>query len=159
MSVKYTMVNINRQSFFDFAFVRSNMWRFLEGMDPLSDGGTPPTGEMPALATRAILIKDLEMSYTDSSGEQHSSSKSTNISGGGSYGFGPFKVEGSASHDNTSNEGGESGSSMNQTLGTDGMQLIGYLCTMLPKAPNPLDNDAVTWSVPDIADEFLEAAE
>jgi len=155
------MVNINRQSFFDFAFVRSNMWRFLEGMDPLSDEGTPPVGEMPALATRAILIKDLEMSYIDASGEQHSTNSGTNVSGGFSAGFDPFgSANGSFAHDNSSSEGGTSGSHMNQTLGTDSMQLIGYLCTMLPKAPNPLENDAVTWSVPDIADEAtLEAAE
>lgn len=148
-SCEYTMVNIDRGSFFDRAFVQSNMWRFPQGMDPISDGGTPPTGQMPAITTRAILVRNIEMRISFRKGEAERFAEATQISGGGGVAYGPFALRGSHSVD----EGEQSSSSSNQgqmqTLRSEGMMIAGYMCDTLPLSPNPLDDDAITWGAPD----------
>ena len=146
---EYTMVNIDRGSFFDRAFVQSNMWRFPQGMDPISDGGTPPKGQMPAITTRAILVRNIEMRISFHKGEADRFAEASQTKGGGAVAYGPFVMRASHAVDQ-----GESGSSQSkegqvQTLRSDGMMIAGYMCDTLPTSPNPLEDDAVTWGAPD----------
>lgn len=150
-SCEYTMVNIDRGSFFDRAFVQSNMWRFPKGMDPISDGGTPPKGQMPAITTRAILVRNIEMRISFHKGEAERFAEATQVSGSGTVAYGPFAL--TASHSENKGSGGSSGkrSGQVQTLRSDGMMIAGYMCDTLPLSPNPLDDDALTWGAPDTA--------
>ncbi|MBT8410819.1 MAG: hypothetical protein KJP02_03345 [Octadecabacter sp.] len=148
---EYTMVNIDRGSFFDRAFVQSNMWRFPDGMDPISDGGEPPTGQMPAITTRAILVRNLEMRISFRKGEASKFAEASQTSGGGGVAYGPFVMRASHSVDEGESGGASSREGQVQTLRSEGMMIAGYMCDTLPMSPNPLDDPAVTWGAPDIA--------
>lgn len=137
------------------AFLTSHYWRFdqdnvvVKG-ERLSDGGTPPTGKMPAIATSAIFVRKLSLSF----GENHefqdyvNNTRQQATSAGGFFAFGPFFAGGRGAHrsgsGNTQRDYGFKFE--NNTMAIDGMQLIGFKCHVLPKSPDPSpDIPATAW--------------
>lgn len=121
------------------AYLASKAWRFDQNNPEakgqmLSDGGKPPKGMIPAYPTAMLCVKDLELTMSNTSAMSEFTSSS--ISGGGFVGYGPFAIGGNYSK-------GKSTSKSNyhwdgQTMKVDGMQVIGFKCHILPKAPDPL---------------------
>lgn len=152
LTMSYTMPTIERGAGFDRSFLQSQMIRLPDGMAPISDGGSPPKGQLTALPTRALFVRDVVMEIFLSEGESqrfHEWSKSKGKGGFSIMGIG----FGGASHERSSSEGGStwSRSRGSQTLRIDGIQMAGFLCDILPKCPVPLDDPDITWEAPDIS--------
>ena len=123
---------------FHLDYVKSGFWRFVPDNAEvknslLSDGATPPDGLMPAITTECIFVKDLVLHF----GNSHSDylRKRESASGGGGISIGPFW--GGGSHSNTSDERNYNADWSSQGIRIKGMQLLGFICHMLPKAPDP----------------------
>lgn len=134
---------------FKNAFLLSKSWRFDQNnpeakSETLSDGGAPPKGLMPAYPTTAIFVRNLQLSLGHSEGfsqflEQHASSSA---GGGGMVSFGPLSLGGSYSRASASGSTDRQFgySYENQTMEVPGMQIAGFKCHILPKAPDPLSS-------------------
>lgn len=132
---------------FKDAFLVSKSWRFDQSNPDsknqlVSDGGSPPTGYLPAYPTAVVFIKDLVLGIRqDSAAGQFITQQSASSQGGGvSIGFGPFSFGGSASHYSSSGYSSQSiNSSWNdQGLSVPGMQIAGFKCHIFTsKLPNP----------------------
>lgn len=129
------------------AFLMSKAWRFDQNNpeskgEMVSDGGKPAKGLIPAYPTTLIMIKDLWLSLSKSSGFEDllRSYESSSASGGGFLSLGPFHLGGS--HAQSSGSGRRSSSyhydSATQTMNVPGAQVIGYKCHIFPKSPDPL---------------------
>ncbi|MEO0357239.1 MAG: hypothetical protein AAF386_02890, partial [Pseudomonadota bacterium] len=150
-SCEYTMTSIFRP-WFDRAFFQSNMIRLPSGMEPICDGQTPPSGQMTCLPTQVVLIRNLKMNIHFAKGERDRFAKSLNVDSGTkvSYaGIGGLSVD--VSHNNQSGGGSNGFESQSQSLSSDGMQIIGFMCDILPECPVPLDDPNITWGAPDLA--------
>ena len=114
----------------------------------VSDGGSPPTGMIPAYPTAAIFIRSLQLGIRQDSaaGQWIDKQRSSSQSGGGYVAFGPFFLGGTASHYSSS---GYSQSNYGYTwndrgMSVDGMQLTAFRCHVFPKCPNP-DPSITNW--------------
>lgn len=134
---------------FKTPFLLSKSWRFDQSNpeaknEILSDGGSPPKGLMAAYPTTAIFVRNLHLSLGHSEGfskflEEHASSSA---GGGGMVSIGPFALGGSYSRASASGSTNrEFGYSYeNQAMEVPGMQVAGFKCHILPKAPDPLSS-------------------
>lgn len=100
-----------------------------------SDGSRPPTGEFIGYATQAIFVRNVQIKSKEFRSAYHKTS--SEVEAGGGVGWGPFRLKGSYKRsdqheDFDSTDDGE-------TLGVNGMQIIGFVNHLLDKAPNPLD--------------------
>lgn len=137
LSFKMARVPIARPGI-NLDYVLSGFWRFDQHNEivknvMLSDGKKPPGGLMPAITTDCIFIKDLYLHF----GKSHSEflSQSRSVSGFGGVTFGPFHA--GAVHSET--QGGQSSDANweSQGIRIPGLQLLGFVCFMLPQSPNP----------------------
>jgi hypothetical protein len=134
------------RAWFPPSFLISRTWRFDQNnpdtkSEMISDGGTPPTGLVPAYPTSMIVIRNLSLGLgeSDSFSNFISSRQSSSSSGGGFVSFGPFFLGGNASN---LSSGGRSDrnwgySYKNQSMTVPGMQVIGFKCHVFPKRPDP----------------------
>ncbi|MFB9376359.1 hypothetical protein ACFFKU_12780 [Kineococcus gynurae] len=137
MSCKLARVPISRP-WLALDYLLSSFWRFdannavLAGR-MVSDGRRPPEGLMPAITTDCIFVKDLSLDF----GEGNSALRSEfdKASGGGGFSFGPFSF--GARHTATESSWHREGSHQDQGVKIDGLQLLGFMCYMLPQSPNP----------------------
>ena len=153
LSFEFCQVRIVRP-WFKESFLTSKYWRF----DPkesragqeLSDGGNPPKGIMPAYPTSMFVVRNLSLRFDSkqdaSSFSDDYKSKSASYSGGVSLGF--FNISAGAGYSNSDSSGrADSDLQMSkdgQSITIPGMQVIGFNCHVLDKAPNPS---------PDVSDE------
>jgi len=148
LNFKIAQVPIVRP-WFKTAFLTSKCWR-MDQSNPqakgemASDGGEPATGILPAYPTSIILIKDLVMKVSNSSGFSNfaSSWKSSSVSGGGFVSFGPLHLGGShgRSSINSKRSSDFHYDSEDQTMSVPGAQIIGFKCHIFPKSPDPLSS-------------------
>ena len=134
--LSFTQVPICRP-WFDPGFFAMRGWTLdklwdLNFKKKVSDGAPNPTGRLVAYPITALFVKDVEFTFDEwSSQSQYINSK---VSGGGSVGWGPFRVGGSYSHGSERRdahfhpEGGK--------IKIDGMQLIGFINNVVPMCPN-----------------------
>lgn len=122
----------------DLSFLQSRAWRFgpdAIDVDQLSDGNSPPKGMMVGFPTNVIFVRDVTLNFDqlhDETSEAHKTFK-----GKGSGGYGPFKLGGSYSRDEQTKDVNYT---FNQEgLKVEGMQIIGFRCQLLGKAPNPAE--------------------
>jgi hypothetical protein len=140
ISFKYCAVDIKRP-WLDTSLLNLRNW-FLMGdykkgcisngtmAQELPENAIDPTF-LPSIVTSLILIKDLSIKWSNWK-EQWDSAANTN-SASLSVGYGPFAVNGSYSHhDEQSNFAADSSG---ESLMVPGIQLIGYVSTILPEAP------------------------
>ncbi|MGE5464800.1 MAG: hypothetical protein ACM3PS_15670 [Syntrophothermus sp.] len=129
------------------SYLTSPIWRFAVGdvlvKDwKLSDGGKPPTGQLPAYPTSMIFIRDLNLNFGSESGfsEWMNEQSESAAHGGGALSIGPFFLGGSYS--SSSKQGRSESSSQykydENGMSVPGMQLIGFKAHVhtLPM-PNP----------------------
>lgn len=124
-----------RRSWWDPTVFGDRGWKF----DPqvsnavLSDGGHPPTGEMTAYSTAMIVARNLKLGVKLTTEEN--SHVATQFSASGSVGWGPFSVKGNYSR----NTDKKTHDFVQTAAGIEaaGMQVIGFVCELLPKSPDP----------------------
>ncbi len=134
MKFEITQVPIAR-GWFDPGFLIGRGWKWSKdyiGSD-LSDGIVPPSGRLVAYPTAALFVRNVLINSNSFHSDR--STYESHLSGGGSFGYGPFSIGGNYSHS-------ESNERSNwyfddQGLHVDGMQLIGFISRFLGKAPNP----------------------
>src|SRR5262249_45399172 len=128
------------------SYLNSHTWRFDAGNPDvkgqvLNDGGKPPKGLLPAYPTSIIFIRNLTLDFGNNSGVQNymQQQDASHAGGGGGVSFGPVTLSASASHwsKNASTQSSSGYSWTDQGLSVPGMQIIGYKCHVLPKAPDP----------------------
>lgn len=145
LSFSITQVPIVRP-WFKTPFLASKAWRF----DPsnaeakgqmVSDGGTPPKGLIPAYPTSIVCVKDLTLSFGESS--EVNKFVQDQINAGGFVSFGPFALGGHYSK-GSSNRSFEY-KSESQGVRVPGMQIVGFKCHLVPKSPDPLP-DIASWA-------------
>jgi hypothetical protein len=117
-------------------FLRSRAWRLsTDAVDvgQLSDGGSPPKGLMVAYPTMILFARDILVDFSelhDESSEVHKQ-----LAAKASGGWGPFKVSGSYQR---GSETREVKSKLTENgLSVEGMQIIGFRCSILDLTPNP----------------------
>jgi hypothetical protein len=135
------------RAWFKDSFLLSRTWRF-DQTNPdfkgrlLSDGGSPPTGYLPAYPTAVVFIKDLFMAIDKNSaaGNFIQAQTASSAGGGGAVSFGPFCLGGSASHYSSSGYSSRhfSASWNDQGMSVPGIQIAGFKCHVLSKkCPDP----------------------
>ncbi len=137
LSFKICQVPIVRP-WFNVNFLTSKYWRFDQNNgefkdNMVSNGASPPNGMIPAYTTTAIFVKDLNLFFGERNTEISNKMKST--SGGGFVSWGPFFAGGK--YESQSRERKVDISSNSQGIKIQGMQLIGFKCHTLAKAPDP----------------------
>lgn len=125
----------------NLAFLKSGFWRFDQQNQEykstlLSDGKRPPQGLMPAITTDCVFIRNLKLSFGQRQSEFESSYKQAY--GGGGVHFGPFFAGGK--HERVDKSSSHAANWSREGLSISGMQLIGFLCYMLDKCPDPNPN-------------------
>lgn len=142
MSFEVIQVPILRP-WFSPEFLQNTAWRWANnsGQQPLSDGAKPPTGQLVAYPTTAIFVRNLLVNFAELHNE--SSSYTRNIQTQVSVGWGPFKLK--AGYGNRKAEEKFDSKVGAQGLQANGMQLIAFKCSVLPKSPNP-SPDIKNWS-------------
>lgn len=63
VSFEFMAVDVTRP-WFDSSMLASRAWRFRSGIQPLSDGGSPPLGRCPAFVTKLILARNISVTRT-----------------------------------------------------------------------------------------------
>src|SRR5262249_52911708 len=145
MSFEIAQIPIVRP-WFKSSYLTSKIWRYAVGNVlvkdwVLSDGASPPHGEMPAYPTSVIFIRNLKFNFGDSSGFSHflDQQESSSSGGGGFAAIGPVFLGGSASSWSKGEKTDRSWGfhRTDQGLTVPGMQIIGFKCHVMPKSPNP----------------------
>ncbi|WP_022826266.1 hypothetical protein [Hymenobacter norwichensis] len=137
----YTIVDIKRP-WLDTSLLNLSNW-FLVGdysKNCISDGtygqqlkGTELTF-LPSIVTSLLLVSNLKMHFEVT--QEHRDTLDQASSGGGSVGYGPFNIfSGSGNHSTTSHDDNLTYNLTSQGLSVDGVQLIGYVSTILPASP------------------------
>jgi hypothetical protein len=126
----------------------SRAWRWAPGSptfgSQLSSGGdifddVTPTGSMTVIPTAAILSKDLHVKGSfDNTIVQAMNQK---ISAGASVGIGPFTISGKFNMEN--HTGSEKGTIATDGIAAPDVQLVAFVCEVLPQSPNP--DPALKW--------------
>ncbi len=118
----------------------SRSWKFDSNLVPesehLSDGEIPPVGTMPVFPTALLLARNVVVEFNKSS--EVNKTFMEQVRSSASVGWGPFSVRANyfrrldkSSHDFVEDNAG---------LKIPGMQIIGFMCRMIDKSPNPDPN-------------------
>jgi hypothetical protein len=109
-------------------------WKLQNGVEVLSDGNPIPStsGTLPLLPTSVLIIRNLSLSFDMTDTANTSYSSETHASG--SVGWGPFSLRGG--YDSVSTGGTHDYKSNNEGITCPGMQVIGFVCDLVPKSPN-----------------------
>jgi hypothetical protein len=136
MSFEVTQVPIAR-GWFDPGFLTGKAWKWSKDYfgDDLSDGQMAPSGRLVAYPTTALFIRNVVI-HSDTFHSNRSTYES-HLKAGGRVGWGPFSIGGRYSHDGGTQNSGWSFDG--KDLRVNGLQLIGFMCRFLGKAPNPSD--------------------
>jgi hypothetical protein len=142
VSFELAMVPLLR-GWLDEEVFSSRSWKFdsniVSASELLSDGQMPPQGTMPMFPTAMLLARNVRINF-DKSSEVNKTFMET-IRGSASVGWGPFSVRANyykrtdrSSHDFVEDTAG---------LSVAGMQVIGFVCKLLDKCPDP--DPALHW--------------
>jgi hypothetical protein len=135
------------------SYLTSTTWKF-DPTNPdvanslLSDGKKPPKGQLVAYPTTAIFIRKLRLDFGQNSSFTSwlQEKQSSNAEAGGYVALGPLVLGGGGgSHSASGSTQNNAGYKYDDhSISVDGMQLIGFKCHILPKAPNP-DPSITVW--------------
>jgi hypothetical protein len=135
-SVELDLIRVPiRRSWWDSTVFWDTGWKFDPNINRivLSNGESPPAGEMTCYVSAMIIARNLKAAIDFTS--ENNSHVATQFSASKSVGWGPFSIRGNYSrntdqktHDFTRTGAG---------IECAGMQVIGFVCELLPKSPNP----------------------
>lgn len=144
---EYTMVDIKRP-WLDTTLLNLSNW-FLVGDYPaacISDGtygqqmkvdGKDEMLFLPSVVTSLVLVRNLKISFGDSDRHRDTFEKATG--GSGRLGFGPFFIGGG--HSEGEKRKNTSFNHNYEGLKIEGVQLIGYVSTIIPASPKKASKD------------------
>jgi hypothetical protein len=92
---------------------------------------------MPSIVTSMVLARNVNIQWAKT--DEHRDTLDSAVSGGGMLGFGPFFCGGS--HSETKHKTNTSLDQHSQGLRIDGVQLIGYVSTIMPSSPKKNGKD------------------
>lgn len=143
-------VSIDRP-WFKPSFLNSKYWRFTPGgkdengneiVEMLCDGSSTHKGMMPAYPTAILFIRNLSIKFNSDKEARDFAQQREDISHGANASYKGILVSASGGYNYSSTDGSTTNNSSSQVKGStitiDGMQIIGYRCHVLGKAPNPL---------------------
>jgi hypothetical protein len=138
LSFDLTQVLVVRPGFYPEWFANRG-WTLRKGegwtfSDLPSDGGNPPKGEFIGYATQAIMARNVAIRSSEFVSAYNKVQSS--VGGGGSVGWGPFKLSGGYSH-SSGNESFQS-DAKGEWLRVPGIQCIAFVNHLIGKSPNPL---------------------
>lgn len=142
LKMKIAQVPLLRD-WFDPWVLRSEFWRFKAGSIEehenavVSDGASPPNGLLIAWPVTAIFGRKIEITMDELKDETSELVKTLKAEGKGGWGFGVVNVGGS--YERNSEEKKQKTHVANGALTVEGMQLLGFVCEAIGKAPNPKD--------------------
>lgn len=149
LSFDFCQVKIVRP-WFKESFLYSHYWRLHPGMvskkdnkDKLSDGENPPKGMLTAYPTSILIIRNLELVFTDGTKVETLTEKynQNHEKYGGGLRLGWINLKLGASYENADEEFSSTGFGATdisgQSIRVPGLQIIGYNCHVLPKCPDP----------------------
>src|SRR5262249_37631859 len=131
------------RNWFDCWFLQSEFWRFkpdtVEGQRNtiLSDGGLPPKGELIAYPVSALFVRNVVITLDELHDETSELVKTFKAGGRGGWGFGALNLGGS--YERNSQETRHTADIAHGKLTVSGLQLVGFLCELMGKSPNPKD--------------------
>jgi hypothetical protein len=134
LSIELIRVSIVRP-WLESNLFRSRFWQWADGRSPLSDGATPPAGDLPAYTSEAIFARNLFITFHPTLTEN--TKIISTLRGGGSLGLGSFSFKDADL------------SATNDLLKSDNSQVIGFICQKILKSPNP--DLTLDWSGPNFA--------
>jgi hypothetical protein len=134
LSIELIRVSIVRP-WLESNLFRSRFWQWADGRSPLSDGATPPAGDLPAYTNEAVFARNLLITF-DPTLTENTKIIST-LRGGGSLGLGSFSFKDADLL------------ATNDLLKSDKSQVIGFICQKIPRSPNP--DTILDWSGPNFA--------
>lgn len=137
ISVELTQVPLLRSWWSPWIF-KSHGWDWDKsaGFGPVSNGETPPQGLMPIFPTQVILARNLQVDMDMTSKDNTSFMES--IKTETAVGFGPFSLRGNYAH--TQSRSTHDFTASQSGISCPGPQIIGFICEMLPKSPDPDPN-------------------
>lgn len=146
LKMKVAQISLLR-NWFDPWFLKSEFWRFkpdtIEGQRNtiLSDGGVQPIGELIAYPVSAIFVRGVEITLDELKDETSDLVKSLKGEGKGGWGLGAINLGGS--YERNSQETRHKADIAHGKLSVSGLQLVGFMCEMMGKSPNP--KEGLTW--------------
>lgn len=135
--LEFTQVPVCRPGV-DFGFFSMRAWDldktwYLNFNDKkVSDGAEHPVGRLIAYPVNALFVRNVKFQFDEA--EEHRQYAEKQLSVGGSVGYGPFVAKGS--YENGSIRKDVTGSIGGGTVDIPGIQLIGFINNVIPKAPN-----------------------
>ena len=140
--MKYTECPIDRP-WFSRTFIESRAWRLgkeaeIKNVVSLSNGNLDdpgPEGNMIGYTTSVIFVKDVTILSSNMELEADKYNKTFNGKGGARYGIFYGGIKGSKSIQTSDVES----TFDKEGLKITGMQVIGFRCRLLKKAPNPIE--------------------
>jgi hypothetical protein len=147
LTMAVAQVSLLRNNWFDPWFLKSEFWRFkpdtIEGQRNtiLSDGGLPPKGELICYPVSAIFVRNVVITLNELHDETSDLVKTFNSEARGGWGLGALNLGGS--YERNSQETRHEAKHANGKLSVPGLQLVGFMCEMMGKSPNP--KEGLTW--------------
>ncbi|MCB0166020.1 MAG: hypothetical protein KDI79_17430 [Anaerolineae bacterium] len=138
-TLKFSLARVPiSRPWFHLDYLLSAFWRFDQSNAivknaMISDGKKPPNGLLPAITTDVIFVKDLVLDFGEYNSQFERMTKEA--SGGGGVAFGPFHIGGR--HSSQSDQRSFNAEWTSQGVKIDGLQVIGFVCYMLPQSPDP----------------------
>lgn len=135
VSFKFARVTIDRPWYNNLLFSVKG-WKTAAYDAGMISNGTKSQDKLPfpMLSTSFIVVRDVKISASWS--KEESSMISSKISGSASAGWGPFAISGSYSHASTDKNFASSFDG--KTITNNGLQIIGWVNTIIPSCPPPL---------------------
>ncbi|MBK7254766.1 MAG: hypothetical protein IPI04_12900 [Ignavibacteria bacterium] len=137
-SFKFTQVPICRP-FFEPGFFAMRGWTLDKLWDlnfdkkPISDGEEKPSGRLVAYPITALFVKDVTFTFDEA--QEFSNYSKTEFTAGGSVSWGLFSGGGKYSKGKETKD--VSSHTEGSELKIEGIQLIGFINSIIPQSPNP----------------------
>lgn len=121
-------------------FIKSRYWKYSKTGKDITDNQMVSDGNggglMPAIVTELYFVRDLKIGFRKGSNSYKKAQK--DISAGGGFGIGPFRIGGKYSYSNS--KVNASGEREEQGVESDKILLVGRKINILDLAPNPSPN-------------------
>lgn len=136
-TLEFTQVPICRPGFDPgFFWMRAwdldNTWYLNFNNKEVSNGAEQPVGRLIAYSVNALFVRNVRFTFNEA--EEHKQYAEKHLSAGGFVGYGPFVAGGS--YESGSIRKDVAGSFGGGMVDIPGIQLIGFINNVIPKAPN-----------------------
>ena len=118
------------------AWTLDELWDLNFPDKKVSDGAEKPVGRLIAYPVTALFVRNVVFKFNEA--DYQASNSSSSVGGGGAFGWGPFFIGGSYAHGEQ--EAHQAPHTERGEIGNEGITLVGFINSIVPKAPNPNPN-------------------